>query len=476
VSLGSATRSQPLANLAQEARVHWGARACTLIACIILLLVLAKNILASSFADYWAYNAAAMAIRGHGSLYGPALLQRDTGFTLHHPTIHQGKDVPNDYPYPPAFAMALVPFTALPANVQEILWLSILFSCVLGTGYVLSGQLFSVAPRYRYTATLGLSAILILLGPIRLDLALGQVEPVLLLLVSLSLAAFLSRRDCCAGLWLGLAMAVKPSFGFLILFFLWKRAYRAWLIICAVVGASWLVSLPLVGINGISDWIAIVSYWSTPTFAVTPGNQSLYGFLLRLLTVNPFTIPLIDAPWLARLLHGVAVLGTLTLLAMTIRRSRALPPRQQALEYGLACVAMLLVSPVSERIHYGNIAIPLVSIAAAATAILARRWRPFFIHVPVETRPATTRGAQGSPTLRAGVLLLGALAIHGYISLPGIHFLMMGDYKFYQAPLTMPELLLTGALLYDLCALGGLVLLTIRWYPRWSGDAAAGTP
>ena len=67
-------------------------------------------------------------------------------------------------------------------------------------------------------------------------------------------------------------------------------------------------------------------------------------------------------------------------------------------------------------------------------------------------------------------LFLGALAIYGYISWPRLQFLMMGDYKFFEAPLTMPATLLTGALLYSLCALGSLILLTIRWYPHLSGD------
>jgi hypothetical protein len=471
VNLATALSSQPAAGRAREALARWGAGACALIALASVLAMFAKNT-SSPFIDYWQYHTAAVAVRDDGPLYGPAFQWRDSQYTIHHPTTPN--PIPgNPYAYPPGFAIALVPLTALPADVQKILWLGILFACVFGTAYVWTGRLFAPARRYRHTAVLATTAALIFFAPVRLDLYVGQVEPMLLLWLSLSLAAYLSRRDSAAGLWLGLAVAVKPILGFLIIFFLWKRAHRAVGIGCAVVAATWLLSLPFRGINGIWDWVAVASYWSSPTFGVTPGNQSLYGFLLRLFTTNPFTVPLVDAPGLPRLVHAIAVLAILVTLAVTIRRSRALSSRRQALEYGLMCVAMLIVSPLSEHIHYGTLAIPFLAITAAVTSALARDERPLLSQVPA----AASVGAWGTlarPRVQEALLLLGAVAVYGYISLPRTQFLMMDDYKFYQAPLTMPTVLLTGALLYSLCALGPLLLLTLGWYQRWSRDDAVG--
>jgi hypothetical protein len=339
----------------------------------------------------------------------------------------------------------------------------------------LSDRLFSVAPRYRHVGALGLAVALLLFGPIRLDLHFGQIEPMLLLLLSLALAGFLSGRDSAAGFWLGLAVVIKPLLGPLILFFLWKRAYRTVAVTGTVLAAAGLVSLPLLGSDGVSDYLAVLEYWSSPDHLVTPINQSLYGFLLRLFMVNQFTVPLTDALWLARLLHGLAVLGIFTILALAISRSRALPLRQQALEYGLACVAMLFATLFSESLHFGIVAFPLVAVASAVASVLVRSPHQRWKDVCTESSAAVVVRADQARRLLPGALLsLGALAVYAYLSLPGTLFLMMVDYAFLRRPLTMPALLLTGAFLYALVALGGLVLLSLNWYRSATVTARGG--
>src|SRR5439155_23959005 len=99
-----------------------------------------------------------------------------------------------------------------------------------------------------------------------------------------------------AALWLALAIAIKPAAGFLILFFFWKRAYRAGMLAGALAAALIAAPFVLLGARAAADGIAVATYWSSPTFAVSPIHQAPYGLLLRLFTPNVFTVPVVDAP------------------------------------------------------------------------------------------------------------------------------------------------------------------------------------
>lgn len=159
---------------------------------------------------------------------------------------------------------------------------------------------------------------------------------------------------------------------------------------------------------------------------------------LRLFTENPFTEPVLQAPLLVTIFRVMVVGASLMALIALVQRRRDLSPHHLALEYGLVIVAMLLVSPLSEDLHYAYLALPVVAILAMG----------------VTSRPVTRR---------AVLLGLGVAAVYSYLSLPKLHALKMANYAFYEAPVAMPQLLLTGMHVYGLCALAVLTVLTIRW-------------
>jgi hypothetical protein len=204
----------------------------------------------------------------------------------------------------------------------------------------------------------------------------------------------------------------------------------------------------------LTDLLAVSTYWSGPAFGVNPSNQSVYGLLLRLFSVNPFTVPLLAAPALVVVGRVAVTAAVLLVLGAGLTRSRDHPARTLALEFGLCVVGMLLVSPLSEDLHYTYLVLPLTAVLVVAGA--GTRWR---------------RGA-GWPAPRAPALLgAAALAVYVYLSLPTLRSMKMAYYRYYAAPVGPPLLFLTGVHVYGLCALFAVALLLTRWQRRRAGPA-----
>jgi hypothetical protein len=182
-------------------------------------------------------------------------------------------------------------------------------------------------------------------------------------------------------------------------------------------------------------------YFGLGPFAVTPNNQSPFGLALRLFTINPYTVPIAELPQLVPAIRWAVAGLALLLLARTISRSRGVKLHRLALEYGLAIVGMLFVSPLSEDIHYVYLLIPMAAIAASVV------WGP-----------AGSRERLGIAAALA--------ACYTYLSLPGLNGAMFAFYEYHQGPVPLPKALLTGLHLYGLCGLAVLTFVTIRWHSR----------
>ena len=420
--------------------MSWLAAGAVVVAIIVLGAMFVRTLRTSPFVDFEAYYAGASSLRQGDPLYARAAAYREAEYSLDQPgTVPPVAGMP--YVYPPAFAIVLIPLSLLPLETATFIWFSIIFGCLIGAAYVLTGLVYPGQRIHALAVVLGLSTLLALYQPARADLVTGQVELPLFLLVTLSLSAFVRRRHAWAGTWLALAVVVKPTLGFLILFLVWKRAYRAASVACALVATVYAASALILGTSVFWDFAAVASYWSRSPWATAPINQSPYGMLLRLLTVNPYTVPIADAPVLASALRWTIVGLTLVTVAASVGRSQELPARRLTLEFGLAIVAMLLVAPLAQDIYYIHLAIPLLMIPAAA----AERWTP---------RPMPV------------VLVLCSLALYLYFCLPSLRLVSHAFYWFYDTPLSGPELLLTGAHTYGLIAVAVLTFVAVHWYRR----------
>jgi hypothetical protein len=382
--------------------------------------------------DFEAYYAGASALRSGERLYADALTWRDAGYS----TMFPGpKPIPNSpYVYPPALAVALLPLSFLSLHVAGLVWLGLIAVSILTTAFLCARYILPIPRSYLVPTTVCLAALAVLFQPIRTVLSTGQIDSILLLLLTASFVA-LAKRSGWAGVWLAVAVAIKPTLGVLLLFLLWKRAYRpaaAFVVTSAVLLVPWL----LVGWNGILDYVAVAQYWSSPAFGATPVNQAPYGFFLRLFTVNAFTVPLVDSPLIAKVLQFAVIGGVVAALALSVRRAADVPTRRLGLEYGLAVVATLLTGTLSEDNHFTYLVLPML---AALGALLAGRWT------------------------RLNVALIAALVLVTlYLSLPGLTAIDLANFEYWQGPVRGLKVFMTGAHLYGLVVLGALVLLTVN--------------
>jgi hypothetical protein len=380
--------------------------------------------------DYVAYFDAGNWVREGQRLYERSLTWRDVGYAPEYP---MPMPLGMQFVYPPVFAVAFAPFTMLSLDGAFAVWLGVLFAALIAAIWVLVSTLLPQARPYRLQLALILAAVAAVFNPVRTIFITGQVDLIILLLLALALRSFLRRQDVLTGVLLAAAIAIKPTIGFFVLFLLWKRAYRAAIVCCGLAGALLLLPFGVAGgLPTLLDYAAVSSYLSSAGFDVSPINQSPFGMLLRLFTINAYTVPLVVAPIIPTIGRAVITLGTLATLALLVRRSRSVSVTRQSLEFALMVVGLLIAGPLSEAGHYGYLLLPFAAVGAAVY-----------------------NAAPGRGRLIGAAALVGLFA---YLSLPSLTPIDCMFFEYWQGPVGGARVALSGMHLYGLL---GVALLTV---------------
>jgi len=251
-------------------------------------------------------------------------------------------DTPFPYIYPLTLAFSLGPVALLPARAAEVLWFAANLAAAVWAVWLLvdlnAGRLGirRVGP---LTAPLVL-LFLLLLAPIQNNLLNGQVNPLILLLCVLFLRFHLRGAAAAAGAFLGLAAAIKLVPLVFLLFLLVRRDFRGvgW-------AAGWTVFflvLPLAAAGGhLLPWYR--SYLHTFLLERATGTGAVYftpaGYLTDLV------------PALAGRLWVSALSAFTVVLALLLVDRDVARPSVGAWNFNLYLLAILLLSPMSERHH-----------------------------------------------------------------------------------------------------------------------------
>jgi alpha-1,2-mannosyltransferase len=202
----------------------------------------------------------------------------------------------------------------------------------------------------------------LLFEPVRNDLFLGQINIILMALVSLDCLSDAPRWP--RGVLVGLAAAVKLTPLAFVLFFLLRRDYRA----AACATACFAV---MTGIGFLLAWHDSVRYWSSVVFETSrvggvayAGNQSIQGILARA-GLNPGTTAATTA-WLAL---SAAVLAV---ACWGIRN--ALEASQDCWALSLNAFAPLMISPISWSHHWVWCIPALLTLAILGQRAHSRLW------------------------------------------------------------------------------------------------------
>lgn len=336
--------------------------------------------------DFAAYYVAARALNQHEILYDGAAMQRAAtidGQHMAHPL----------YIYPPFFAAMLRPLASLPFAQAKTIWFLGNIG-LFGAMWWLLGHLAKLSWQQRL---LGL-AMLMLAPPFYDTLLLGQVNMLLLALLTCALALLLRAKpsktsDVIAGVLIGIAAVIKVyplAFG---LIFLFHRRYFASLGVgLGVVGAM------LIGIVAGGGWDTTLRFFNQVLPSLQgPANaadQSIWPVFERLFTEHQYRYaylsannlvelilkPVIEAPLLGKLLAAILAGAIAIWSGRSILRRWRSPSTASHLwfDYGLIISLTLLLLPVVHSHYFVLLLIPMAWLLQRYQA-LASNQKPYLI-------------------------------------------------------------------------------------------------
>jgi hypothetical protein len=245
--------------------------------------------------------------------------------------------------FPPAAGLVHLPVAALDPLLAKRVWTALNLAALLG----LVGILASAAG---ITFSVGLVFVVLAGSAVRNNFLFGQSYIVLALCIAGALSLIQRGRSGLAGALLGAGAAVKLYPTPFLLFFLYRRDWRA--AGGFVAGALLVLALAVFAFG----W-ELNAFWFQGVLprilrnqvdnGFHPATQSVTGILYRLLlrepTLNPD--PLLHAPFLFYLLRDVMGLGLLVLLFVSLRRSGDVQ------ELSILVVGFLVLSPMMYSYH-----------------------------------------------------------------------------------------------------------------------------
>jgi alpha-1,2-mannosyltransferase len=215
------------------------------------------------------------------------------------------------------------------------------------------------------------TTMLLLSSPLLATLALGQIYPVLALLL---VAAWMAdRRDqpLASGSTLGLVIALKPLLAPILLWPLVRRRWGAFGAALVSGAVATLVGVVVVGPEATLDWLRLLSHSSPSPYW---DNASLPSAAARLFTENPFAEHIATLPWTIPVTYALGI-GVIVLTAARVRGGS---------EVGLWALvaASLLASPIAWHNY-------LVLLGPGILLLLARgRAAPAFLLLALQSIPA----------------------------------------------------------------------------------------
>lgn len=293
--------------------------------------------------------------------------------------------------WPPAAIGLLTPF-ALVARLS--LPLAKATFALVGLSFLYWAVVRTAGQDWRRTVV----ALAAVLGPIQFDFRYLNVSVILLGVIVAGSLDLERGRELRAGVWFGLATALKLFPALLLVYLAWRRQWRGLAVGVAVVVVLTAVPLAALGPEGA---IATARTWIELSATGVPvhrlGNQSLPELLTRLGAPGPLAI--------------VLQLGVIGLAAWALRRGASIRA-----EVALVTLAAVLLSPIAWW-YYFVLAYPAWLVLLER---LERTERPMRLRGVAALSGLLMCGvlgprAWGLPVVSAGVFMWGAMLLFGVL-------------------------------------------------------------
>lgn len=326
--------------------------------------------------------------------------------------------------HPPTSVLLGIPFQATDYWNAFLAWnLTSLAALAISLGLVIRELKIQFTAR----CVLPLLAGLLLFEPLWQQTIQGQLNLILLLILTGVWVADRRDRPILAGSLTGLALIIKLFPGFLFVYFLFQRRWKAVIAGFFSAVAGTVLTLVLTGPE------AYMTYWNDvfPTTAQwwsAWNNASLAGFWFKLFSAEQFgrqLTPLFASTDLARVGTMISWCVVLVLLLPVVWKAKQREERDHA--FGLSLTAMLLISPVTWEHYFLLLLLPLTLVWMTLPESGPRRWLLGFVlmsfGMPLMTFgniiiPGGFFGGMAGPT---HTLLLLSLQMYGLLGLFLIH-------------------------------------------------------
>ncbi|MCU0480236.1 MAG: DUF2029 domain-containing protein [Anaerolineae bacterium] len=262
-----------------------------------------------------------------------------------------------NYIYHPLIAIFLSPITTLlTANQTGIFWYLTNLIAFITTIYLIVKALHhNQAYSFRNYLVMGLIFI-----PTAYSFFVGQINPLVMLCVVLSLHNTIHSKVRLAGFFWGISIILKIM---PILFILYFIATKKLTII--LYGLLTIIILNFITIlffpDAFLNFIHILLMGSNQ-LNPHPANQSLGAFLARILTTNSYSYPLLNAKELAQMIHyGMIAIGIISTFAILYQYANK-TKFSSLLGFNIIFILVVLISPLSWENFYVLLVIPFVSL------------------------------------------------------------------------------------------------------------------
>ena len=267
----------------------------------------------------------------------------------------------NKLTHPPPAAILALPFAWLDYPEATLAWNIVSLVTLAVSLWLIGRHLMIPFPSWGICP---LMTLLLLCGPLRAQLHEGQFNLLLLLLLTGSWTAERSGRLWWAGGLVGVATAIKFFPGFVLLHFLMRREWKAFVAGVASFATITALTMLVVGPESYSTYIFDV----LPILSQDRANwlnSSVIGFWSKLFDPGDgyaarFVIPLAHSRLVARLGIFLSVCGILAGWACSVWSARSTAENDRA--FGLTLTTMLLLSPVTWDHYFLLLTLPITLI------------------------------------------------------------------------------------------------------------------
>ncbi len=287
------------------------------------------------------------------------VVHRAAGRVLHHENLYNFDDGHYLYKYSPFFAVLVAPLGLFSFKTGQVIWLLGMCLCL---AFVLTHSKRMILgdkppPPYLYVLTILFTSKFLVR-----EITLGQTDFLILFFIFLFIYFTDRRKDFPAGLFLSLAVMIKPTSLVFAPYFLYKKKFK--LIIYSALMCILFLSAPAL-IYGFSTNLTLLSGWKTvmsvssPSLLAVDMNQSLFAFFYRLLTPAPYQVNVLnlDSAVVNLLIYAI-MLGLFLFLLFLNRRVKSVVEsflyNQESIEYSLLLLFMALFSPLGWFQNYSS--------------------------------------------------------------------------------------------------------------------------